>query len=66
MGRVRAVTRLCESYPGICLITEEKARKNLSQGKNPEAVSNKGRNMLMRTLKCILLVICVLYTGSVC
>ena len=25
--------RLCEFYPGICLITEEKARKNLSQGK---------------------------------
>ena len=28
-GRVRAVPRL---YPGICLTTEEKARKNLSQG----------------------------------
>jgi len=24
--------RLCESYPGICLTTEEKAEKNLSQG----------------------------------
>jgi hypothetical protein len=23
---------LCELYPGICLTTEEKARKNLSQG----------------------------------
>ena len=23
--------RLCELYPGICLTTEEKARKNLSQ-----------------------------------
>jgi len=30
-GRVRAVPRLCGLYPGICLITEEKARKNLSQ-----------------------------------
>ena len=36
--RVRAVPRLCELYPGICLTTEEKARKkpvrveNLSQG----------------------------------
>jgi len=30
---VRAVPRLCEFYPGICLTTEEKARKNLSQGK---------------------------------
>ena len=25
--------RLCELYPGICLTTEEKAWKNLSQGK---------------------------------
>ena len=30
---MRAVPRLCELYPGICLTTEEKARKNLSQGK---------------------------------
>ena len=28
-----AVPRLCEFYPGICLTTEEKTRKNLSQGK---------------------------------
>jgi hypothetical protein len=27
---VRAVPRLCELYPDICLTTEEKARKNLS------------------------------------
>jgi hypothetical protein len=26
------VPRLSELYPGICLTTEEKARKNLSQG----------------------------------
>jgi hypothetical protein len=31
-GRVRAVPRLGELYPGICLTTEEKARKNLRQG----------------------------------
>jgi hypothetical protein len=30
---VRALPRLSEFYPGICLTTEEKARKNLSQGK---------------------------------
>jgi hypothetical protein len=30
-GRVRAVPRLCELCPGICLTPEEKARKNLSQ-----------------------------------
>jgi hypothetical protein len=29
---VRAVPRLGELYPGICLTTEEKARENLSQG----------------------------------
>jgi hypothetical protein len=27
---VRAVPRLCELYPGICLTTEEKALENLS------------------------------------
>ena len=31
-GRVRAVPRLCGFYPGICLTTEEKARKTPSQG----------------------------------
>jgi hypothetical protein len=31
-GRVRALPRLCDLYSGICLTTEEKARKNLSQG----------------------------------
>jgi hypothetical protein len=30
--RVRAATRLCELYRGICLTTEEKGRENLSQG----------------------------------
>ena len=30
---MRAVPRICEFYPGICLTTEEKARKNLRQGK---------------------------------
>jgi hypothetical protein len=29
---VRAVPQLGELYPGICRTTEEKARKNLSQG----------------------------------
>jgi hypothetical protein len=31
-GRVRAVPRLCNVYPGIGLTTEVKAWKNLSQG----------------------------------
>ena len=30
---MQAVPRLCKFYPGICLTTEEKARKTLSQGK---------------------------------
>ena len=30
-GRVRAVPRFCGFYPGICLTTEDKARKNLAQ-----------------------------------
>jgi len=29
---LRAVPRLCGFYPGSCFTTEEKARKNLSQG----------------------------------
>jgi hypothetical protein len=31
-GTVRAVPRIGELYPGIRLTTEEKARRNLSQG----------------------------------
>ena len=41
MGRVRAVPRLCKLYPGICLTTEEKARKNLSQGSRRMPVGTK-------------------------
>ena len=33
MWKVRTVPRLCKFYPGICLTTEKKERKNLSQGK---------------------------------
>jgi hypothetical protein len=33
MWKSAAVPRLCEFYSGICLISEEKVRKNLSQGK---------------------------------
>jgi len=31
-GRLQSVPRLCELCPGICLTTEEKAQRNLSQG----------------------------------
>jgi len=37
------VPRLCEFYPGICLTTEEKAWKNLSQGK--ENLSQGKKNL---------------------
>jgi hypothetical protein len=44
---VRAVPRLCELYPGICLTTEEKVRRNLGfQGKRkifPVFVHNAGK-----------------------
>jgi len=32
MGGVQAVPCFCKFYPGICLTTEEKSQKNLSQG----------------------------------
>jgi hypothetical protein len=38
MGRVRVVPHLCELYPGICLTTEEKSRKNLFQGSRKVSV----------------------------
>jgi len=38
LGRVRAVPRLCVLYPGICVTTEEKARKNFSQGRRRMSV----------------------------
>jgi hypothetical protein len=36
-GRVHTVPRLCKLYPGICLRTEEKAWKNLSQGRKSKS-----------------------------
>jgi hypothetical protein len=41
IGRVSTVPRLREVYPGICLTTEEKARKNLSQGSRRMPVCKK-------------------------
>jgi hypothetical protein len=35
---VQAVPSLWKLYPGICLTTEEKVRKNLSQGSRREPV----------------------------
>jgi hypothetical protein len=42
------VPRLCEFYPGICLTTEEKARKNLSQGK--KNLSEVKKNLIHSTV----------------
>jgi hypothetical protein len=36
LGRVRAVPSLGEICPGICITTEDKTRKNLSQGTNSQ------------------------------
>jgi hypothetical protein len=49
---MRAVPRLCGLYPGICLTTEEKARKNLSQGKARKNLSQgKARKNLSQGKK---------------
>jgi hypothetical protein len=42
MGRVQVVPSLWELYPGICLTTEEKAHKNLSQGGRRVPVGTMG------------------------
>jgi hypothetical protein len=46
---MRAVPRLCKFYPGICLTTEEKAQKNLSQGK--KNLSQVKKNLSQRTVE---------------
>jgi hypothetical protein len=55
LGRARAVPRLCGFYPGICLTTEEKSRKNLSQGKKLQ--SGFWREMFWWMITLILLLI---------
>jgi hypothetical protein len=53
-GRVRAVPRLSELYPGICLTNEEKARENLSQVTRTIKIhrpSNKNTQMLSRVIQ---------------
>jgi septal ring factor EnvC (AmiA/AmiB activator) len=47
---VRAVPRLCEFCPGICLTTEEKARKNLNQGKKNLNQGKKNLNQGKKNL----------------
>ena len=38
---MRTVPRLCEVYIGICLTTEEKALKNISQGSRKKLVGKE-------------------------
>ena len=45
-----AVPRLCEFYPGICLTTEEKARRNLSQGKKNLSQVKKNLSQVKKNL----------------
>ena len=47
-NRVQAVPCLCELCPGICLTTEEKARKNLSQDSRrvPVGTMNKYKHTI--------------------
>jgi hypothetical protein len=53
MGRVRAVPRLCELYPGICLTIQEKARKNLSQGSGKVPVGTMKREYTEQNIQTI-------------
>jgi hypothetical protein len=43
------VPRICELYPGICLTTEEKARKNLSSGSRKVPWYHGGSSLCART-----------------
>jgi hypothetical protein len=49
-GRVRAVPRLGEFYPGICLTKKEKARKNISQGKKNLSQVKKNLSQVKKNL----------------
>jgi len=44
------VPRLCEFYPSICLTTEEKAWKNLNQGKKNLSQVKKTLSQIKKNL----------------
>jgi len=52
MGSVRAVSRFCELYPGICLTTEERARINLSQDSRRVPVGTMKREYTDENIEC--------------
>jgi len=53
---MRTVSHLFGFYPGICLTTEEKARKNLSQGSrrvpNKELLNRNNDNNINKYYTC--------------
>ena len=51
IGRVLAVPRLGELYPGICFTTEENARKNLGEGSR--TIRKHGPNNKIRKIRDI-------------
>ena len=51
LGRVGAVPRLCELYPGICLITEEKRGKTSVRVENPQSVQSKSVSEILAIKK---------------
>ena len=55
-GRVRAVPRLGELNPGICLTTEEKARKNLSQGNRTIRIHRPNNTLSYKYVHCAALI----------
>jgi hypothetical protein len=56
--RVWAVPRLCGLYPGICHTTEEKARKNLSQGSKNLSHGSKNLSQVNKNLSQSILMCC--------
>ena len=44
------MSRLCGFHPSICLTTEEKARKNLSQGKKNLSQGKKNLSQVKKNL----------------
>ena len=47
---MRAVLRLCEFYPGVCLTTEDKAQENLSQDKKNLSQGKKNLSQVKKNL----------------
>ena len=53
LREMRTVPRLCDVHPGICRTTEEKARKNLSQGSR-NLSKGKSIEQWKMNMRCVL------------